>query len=160
MSEVTLFKNSHGNCAVVVTLPTGAVETVPFVSGKFFTTNKVLESVLLKAAETREFGVYVDKNETSIDPEYATPMDQMRKKIRDELIAQMKANPELLKDMGISAPAPLSQSLTNTTGIVGAAELTEAEDALKQKQIQELANPQTENKQLSAAELLAKVGKQ
>lgn len=159
MTEVTLFKNSHGNCAVVVTMPTGAVEIVPFVSGKFFTTNKVLEEVLLKASETREFGVYVDKNETSIDPEYATPMDQMRKKVRDELIAQVKANPELLKDMGISIPAPLSQSLTNSTGVVGAAELTDTEKQLREKQIAEMANPNTENKQLSAADLLAKVQK-
>lgn len=159
MSEVTLFKNSHGNCAVVVTMPTGAVETVPFVSGKFFTTNKVLEKVLLQAAETREFGVYVDKNETSIDPEYATPMDQMRKKVRDELIAQMKANPDLLKDMGISVPAPLGQSLTNSTGIVGASGLSDVEQDLRDKQIADLNTPAPAGTTLSAAEMLAKLQK-
>lgn len=159
MATVTLFKNSHGNCGCPVTMPGGAIITVPFVSGKFFTTDTRLEAVLNQLAEHREMGIYVDTKESDIDPECATPIEQMKRKLREELIAEMKASGEMSKDFGTSDQKSIQQSLTNSTGIVGAAELTSAETALKQKQIEELNNPQTANKTLSTAELLAKAGK-
>lgn len=156
MSTVTLFKNINGNCAVALYVGV-AVHTVPFVSGKFFTTDEELEAVLIKAAKTREFGVYIDANEPDIDPLCATPMEQMKRKAREELIAEMRANPDLARDMGISVQAPLSQSLTNSTGVVGAAELSDTEQALRDKQIADMNTPAAAGTNLSAADMLAKL---
>lgn len=159
MSTVTLFKNSHGNCGCPVTMSTGAVITVPFVSGKFFTTDVRLEKALTELAVNREMGIYIDTKEPDIDPECATPMEQMKRKMREEILAEMKASGELTKDFGTSDQKSIQQSLTNSTGIVGAAELTSTEEALKAAQIAELNSPQTTNKTLSTADLLAKVNK-
>lgn len=159
MSTVTLFKNRNGNCGVAVTMPNNVVVTVPFVSGKFFTTDTRLEAALQDLADHNEMGIYVDVKEADIDPLCATPMEQMRRKVRDELIAEMKANGEMTKDFGVSAQKSIQQTLANSTNIVGAAEMTSAEEALKAAQIAELNKPQVANKTLSTADLLAKVNK-
>jgi hypothetical protein len=135
MTEVTLFKNSHG--CVHVALKSG--QTVAFIEGKLFTTNKVLEAELQQAADVREFGIYVDPNEPRIDPECATPADQLRKKIRAELLAEMAAKQPI--DAGVSVQRPLQQSMTSTEGAVGAGELSATTEALKQAQIDDLNSP-------------------
>lgn len=156
MTTVTLFKNIHGNCGCAINVG-GSVVTVPFVSGKFFTTDKRLAAALEDLAEHREMGIYVDANESNIDPECATPMDQMKRKLREEILAEMKAAGELTKDAGTSSQAPLSQSLANSTAIVGAAELTEAEKTLRDAQIKDLNTPATAGTTLSPADMLAKL---
>lgn len=88
MTEVTLFKNVHG--CVNVALRSG--QTVAFLEGRFFTTNKKLEAELTEAAKDGEFGVYVDVEAPTIDPDAATPMDQLKKKLRAEILAEMAAS--------------------------------------------------------------------
>lgn len=159
MSTVTLFKNRNGNCGVAVNMPKGVVVTVPFVSGKFFTTDARLEAALQELADHNEMGIYVDTKESDIDPLCATPMEQMKRKVREEVLAEMRASGQLLKDAGTSDQKSIQQTLTNSTGVVGAAEMSSTEEALKAAQIAELNKPQTSNISLSAADLLAKVGK-
>lgn len=156
MSTVTLFKNANGTVNAAIQ-HLGSVVTVAFVSGKFFTTDERLEKTLIALAQHREHGIYIDTEESEIDPEYATPMDQMKKKLRDEIMADLKAE-GLLKDAGTSSQAPQQQSLASSTAIVGGQELTEQEQALRDAQLKELNNPQP-NVQLSAADLLAKLNK-
>jgi hypothetical protein len=139
MSEVTLFKNDHG--CVHVALKSG--QTVAFIEGKLFTTNKVLEQELQAAADVGEFGIYVDANEPQIDPEFATPMDQMRKKMREELLVELAAGGRLV-DAGTSSQKPLQQSMASSENIVGAGELDAATAALKQAQIDDLNKPAPE----------------
>lgn len=156
MSTVTLFKNRNGNVNVALT-HLGSVSTVAFISGKFFTTDKRLEATLTDLAEHGEFGIYIDSEEKDIDPQYATPMDQMKKKVRDELLAELRAE-GLLKDAGTSTQAPLQQSIgTSADAIVGAQGLSDPEQALKEAQIAELNKPTQTNTTLSAADMLAKL---
>lgn len=159
MTTVTLFKNHNGNVGVALHLRDGSVQTVPFVSGKFFTTVKKLADALQEAADNAEFGIYVDPNEPDIDPECATPMDQMKRKLREEVLAEMRAEGLLIKDAGVSSQATIQGSLATSADVVGATEPTAAEQALKQKQIDEMAKPTVANKTLSTAELLAKTNK-
>lgn len=155
-TPVTLFKNSNGNVNVALN-HLGSVITIAFISGKFFTTDKRLEATLTDLAEHGEFGIYIDQGEKDIDPEFATPMDQMKKKLRDELIAEMRAE-GLLKDAGTSTQTPQQQSLgTSADALVGAQGLSDPEQALREKQIEEINNPTQPNVSLSPADLLAKL---
>lgn len=130
-SEVILFKNQHGNCSIVLR----SLAVVSFINGKFFTVNAKLQDELKQAADNGEFGVYVDQDEASIDPSAATPMDQLKKKLRDELMAELKAGGKLVDGgSSVEIPGQSQQSLATTADIVGAAELTPEEQALKDKQ--------------------------
>lgn len=85
MTEVTLFKNVHGNVQVVTTFG-----TYPFVGGRFFTTDKEVEEKLKKLAERGEHGLFIDPNEPTVDPDAATPMDALKKKIIAEHMASLR----------------------------------------------------------------------
>lgn len=129
--EVILFKNTSGNCSIVLK----SLAVVSFINGKFFTTNSRLQAELKAAADEGEFGVYIDQNEASIDPDAATPMDQLRKKLREELMQELKAGGKLV-DGGSSTvlPGQTQQSMATTTDIVGAADLTPEQQAIKDNQ--------------------------
>lgn len=105
MSAVPLFKNRHGNVAVVK-----GNNTFNFNSGRFFTTDPVKIRILLDIAERRDQGVYIDPREPEIDPDAATPMEVMKKRIIAEYLASQKE----VKDAGTSAPRPLNQTAMNT----------------------------------------------
>lgn len=132
-TPVTLFKNQHGNVNVALYV-NGAINTVAFVQGKFFTTDVQLQAALQRAADSYEFGIYVDPADDSIDPEFATPLDQLKKKLREEILAEMKAGGKLV-DGGVSAPGSLQSSMTSTEGVVGAGELSEEAKELKEQQL-------------------------
>lgn len=85
MAEVTLFKNYNGNVAIV----TPSLKKVDFVQGKFFTKDAKLEAELLKLAEAGDYGIYVDKEDSSVESEAVDPMEALRAKIRKELEAEM-----------------------------------------------------------------------
>ena len=135
-NTVTLFKNYHGN--VHVALKSG--RTVAFINGKFFTTERALENELMDAAETGEFGIYIDSAETEIDPQYATPMDQLKKKLRDELLEELKAGGRLV-DAGVSVEQPLRVASSQT--VAGQGEATEAQRILADQQRQLIENGNT-----------------
>lgn len=126
-TQVTLFKNTHGN--VHVALKSG--RTVAFINGKFFTKEAALETELMQAAQTGEFGIYIDAEEQHIDPEFATPMDQLKKKLRDELMEELKTSGRLV-DAGTSTQGPLQ--LQSTASVTGQAELTAEQRALIEEQ--------------------------
>lgn len=120
-ANVTLFKNSNGN--VQVALASGIL--VAFLldpatgQGRFFTSNKKLEKYLQEAVDNdNEFGIYVDPAEPIIDTNAATPLEQLTKKIRQELLAELAAGGKLV-DAGTSvlsqaqANAAISSTLAN-----------------------------------------------
>lgn len=130
MTTVTLFKNSNGN--VNVALKSG--NTVAFILGRFFTTNTKLQAELQEAADnSQEFGVYVDVAEPEIDPECATPMDQLRKRIREETIAELKAGGHLV-DAGVSVQTLTQQAMSSSTSVAGQVEQTEEQRKLAEQQ--------------------------
>lgn len=128
-ANVTLFKNHHGNVNVV--LP--SCKTVPFLldpesgQGKFFTADKKLERELTWAAEEGEFGIFIDPADSVIDLNAATPMEQLEKKIRSKLMAELAAGGKLV-DAGVSftTPQQMQASMSNTTSVPGAGMSEEA----------------------------------
>lgn len=138
MTEVTLFKNVHGN--VNAALKSGT--TVSFINGKFFTTVAKLQAELQECAETGEFGVYVDLGEPTIDTECATPMDQLKRKLREELLAELKAGGQLV-DAGVSHATNPTLGMTSTAeGAANGAEMSEEAKALQTQQQADLAKQQ------------------
>jgi hypothetical protein len=130
MTTVTLFKNSNGN--VNVALKSG--NTVAFILGRFFTTNAKLQAELQEAADnSQEFGIYVDIAEPEIDPECATPLDQLRKRVREEVMAELKAGGRLV-DAGVSHQTLTQQSISSSASVAGQAELTEGQRKLAEDQ--------------------------
>lgn len=107
MTEVTLFKNHYGTVQVAST-----VGVFPFVSGRFFTTDKNVEAHFKKLAENGEHGIYIDPQEATVDPDAATPMDMLRKKI----IAEHEAQKRTGGDSGIttSEQAGIAASVVST----------------------------------------------
>lgn len=146
----TLFKNANGNVGVV--LP--SLTTVAFVQGRFFTPNKKLQAELQRCVDNNnEFGIFVDAREPEIDLDASSPMEQLRKKIRKELEAEMKQ--QILIDAGTSTltPEQAQAAVAGTVdiGTTGAAELTEEEKALREKTSQVAQSSGA----LSALQLLA-----
>lgn len=132
---VTLFKNVHGN--VNACLRTG--ETVAFVQGKFFTQNKSLQRALQAAVDNdNEFGIYVDAEEPNIDINAATPLEQLRKKLRQELLDEIASGKIDIKDLGISrqSEAQMQTAVSGTNTLPGAAyESDEVKDLVQGHQV-------------------------
>lgn len=129
-ANVTLFKNQHGN--VQVALPSGIV--VPFMldpatgQGRFFTSNKKIERELNFAVENdNEFGIYIDPAEPIIDVNAATPLEQLEKKLRAKIMAELAAGGKLI-DAGISvqSQAQTNSLIASTTSLPGATQTEEA----------------------------------
>lgn len=109
MSAVPLFKNRHGNVMVVK-----GNNMFAFNSGRYFTTDPEKIRVLLALAESRDQGVYIDVDEPEIDPDAATPMEVMKRKI----IAEYLASQSEIKDMGTSSQKPVSEGAGHTASSV------------------------------------------
>lgn len=141
-SNVTLFKNSHGN--IQIALYSGTL--VAFLldpdtnQGRFFTSNKKIEKELLIAVENEnEFGVYIDPAEPVIDLNAATPMEQLEKKIRAKLMAELAAGGKLV-DAGISSSTPAQMQAAISSSLANPG-MTQSEEELKlQQEQQALAN--------------------
>ena len=127
---VNLFKNSHGN--VQVALPSGQV--IPFMldpgtgQGRYFTTNKKIERELMFAVENdNEFGIYIDPAEPVIDTNAATPLEQLEKKLRAKIMAELAAGGKLI-DAGISvqSQAQTNSMIASTTSVPDASQTEEA----------------------------------
>lgn len=116
MAIVTLFKNKHGSVAVLT--PKG--EPIHFAQGRFWTTQAKFSNYLQQLADNgNECGVYVDPQEPEIDTENTTPLEILRRKIRLELEAEIKAgkiNATARTTPGNSEQASLQNSTQNTMG--------------------------------------------
>jgi hypothetical protein len=83
MSTVPLFKNRNGSVTVV-----GVKGSMfRFMGGRLYSTIPSEIAELTAMAEEGASGVYIDTNETDIDPKAASPMEVMRKKIISEYLA-------------------------------------------------------------------------
>lgn len=115
MATVTLFKNRFG--AVNVSTPKG--EVLKFAAGRYFTTNKKHEEFLKSLAETGESGVFIDKNEPTVDTENLDPMAAIKAKMRAEIeeeIRSGKVNKAAPVTPGNTETQNLQQSTQNTMG--------------------------------------------
>ena len=143
--NVTLFKNSHGN--IQIALPSATI--VAFLldpetnQGRFFTSNKKIERELLAAVENdNEFGVYIDPAEPVIDLNAATPLEQLEKKIRAKLMAELQAGGKLV-DAGTSSSsqAQMQAAVASSLTVPGA---TQSEEALQLQLAQQALANQSE----------------
>lgn len=105
--EVTLFKVRGGHCNVVTKFG-----TFPFVAGRFFTTDPVIEEKMKALAEKGEHGLYIDTKDAKVDPSAATPADVLRKRIIEEFLAEQRK----LAPMGSTHadPAAIQAAMSST----------------------------------------------
>lgn len=94
MATTTLFKHRKGNTTVVGAK--GAMYHFQGVPGRYWARNKAEHEELMKLAETGEAGIYIDPKEPEIDTDATTPMEQMKRKI----IAEFMAEQAKIKDVG------------------------------------------------------------
>lgn len=136
-ANVTLFKNSNGN--VQIALYSGLL--VAFLldpatgQGRYFTSNKKIERELMHAVDNdNEFGVYIDPAEPVIDMNAATPLEQLEKKIRAKLMAELEAGGKLI-DAGVSrvSPEQMQANVASTLTVPGASQSEEGK-VLQQSQ--------------------------
>lgn len=64
---------------------------VAFVNKQYYTQDKFLIAQLQACADRGEFGVYIDPKDPNIDLDAATPMERLRKQIREELLAEQRS---------------------------------------------------------------------
>lgn len=83
---VPLFKNRTLGSVV---LEDGTL--VAFANKQFYTQDTDLIARLKRAADKGEFGIFIDPAEPDVDLEAATPMERLRKKHREELMAELAA---------------------------------------------------------------------
>lgn len=105
MSTIPLFKNRHGNVAVVK-----GKHTFHFNSGRYWPKDDAELKVLQELADRKGQGVYIDPNEPDIDPSAATPLDVMKKRI----IAEYLADQAKIKDAGNYEAPNLQKSAAST----------------------------------------------
>lgn len=94
MATVHLFKHRKGNLSVVGA--TGTIYRFQGVPGRCWPRNEKESEELLRMARTGEAGVYIDPQDSEIDPAATTPMEQMRAKIIQEFLAEQSK----IKDAG------------------------------------------------------------
>lgn len=115
---VTLFKNKRGNVSVV--LPDGF--RVMFANGQYYTENKRLEAYLTQCAETGDAGIYIDPERPTIDTLAATPMEQLHRDIRRQVLEELRQS-GMLKGgettVGIQSSTP---HMSAPAGVVAEAE--------------------------------------
>lgn len=148
---VPLFKQKRGNASIV--LPNGRL--VMFANGRFFTVEEDLIAHLVKMAKTQEAGVYIDPQESEIDVNAATPMEQERKKIRAQLLAELRANPSLLEDSSYGTNRASVLGVTSSTSAV-----PEGTTAATQAAPLKVSGAEDNASALSALEKLKSGGKQ
>lgn len=96
MAIAKLFKSSVPNIFTI--LQTGT--RVNFVNGVYFTTNKEDIAELTEEVLRGHPQIYIDANETEIDTKAVTPYEQLKQKIRGELLAEMAAASDTSNDRG------------------------------------------------------------
>jgi hypothetical protein len=136
---VPLFKNSNGNVQIVLKDGT----TVAFLKdpaggpGRFFTSNAKLMRQLQECVDSdQEFGVFIDSAEPTIDTNAATPMDQMRKKIREELMAELRAGGKIVEPSSYNAldTAKAQAAIGGTNTVVGS-EISPEQELVRQSSV-------------------------
>ena len=115
MATVTLFKNRSG--AVNVSTPKGKV--LKFAASRYFTNNVEDSDFLKELAQTNQSGVFIDKNEPTVDTENLDPMSAIKAKMRAEIEAEIKSgkvNKATPSNTGNYDQAVLQNSTQNTMG--------------------------------------------
>lgn len=105
MAIVKLFKIRAATSSCQIVLASG--NTVKFVGKRAFTQDKAIEKELEEAAGTNNFGVYIDKDDPTIDTTKLDPAVQ----------AQEKAVKDLAKKHGMTAEQLEELIAKNTKGV-------------------------------------------
>lgn len=111
MTEVTLFKNHHGNVSIASGM---GVQGFMGSEGRFWTTDKALEKHLTKLAEAGEFGIYIDPNEPIVDTNVTDPMEALKAKIIKEAQQQGKLGGILPPSESVQTQADIQRSIVST----------------------------------------------
>lgn len=85
--EVTLFKTKNAKPYSIIT-PKG--KKIPFMRGRFWTSDVEDQEYLQGLADRHECGIYVDPEEPTIDINNSTPELIARKRYRRQIIAELK----------------------------------------------------------------------
>lgn len=96
MAVAKLFKSNIPNIFMI--LSSGI--KIEFPNGRFHTTNEEIIAELTKEVKFGHPQIYIDEAEQEVDTDALTPYEQMRKKIREELQAEMAAASALTNDRG------------------------------------------------------------
>lgn len=123
-----LFKSSIPNIFMILASGTKA----EFANGIFFTTDEDDIAYLTKEVKRGHPHIYIDANEPEIDTDAVTPYEQLRKKIRQELMAEMQAAGDVSNqrgnyDVGTDNNAGIDAGVVTTTKAnpsIGGASLT------------------------------------
>ena len=94
MAIVPLFK--HRKPFINVT--SGSNTTYQFVQHRYFTSEQNKINELHNLVASRACGIYIDPNEPTIDTEAADPASQLRKSVREQLLAELRAEGRLVED--------------------------------------------------------------
>lgn len=90
-----------------------------FVNGTFFTAlPKQIEELNDLVASGNPF-IYIKEGKEQIDRKLLDPTEALKARIREELIAEMKAGP-VEKDLGNVAPPDIMSAVTTTADVAGA----------------------------------------
>lgn len=92
--EVTLFKTKGAKSYSIIT---EKGKRIPFMQGRFWTSDKEDIEYLQKLADNGECGIYVDPEEPVIDVKNCTPELVARKRHRREIIAALKKANQAVK---------------------------------------------------------------
>lgn len=147
-SVVPLFKN-RTNANVV--LEDGTL--IGFANKQYYTHDKRIIDRLSKAAERGEFGIYIDPAESDIDLEAATPMERLRKQIREELLAEQRAGKVAGAAATTSTQAPIASNVASTVSTAPEQQNQQLSD-LNKSVPTETTPPAEPTKELSALEKL------
>lgn len=126
-----LFKSSIPNIFMILSSGIKA----EFINGIYYTTNEASIAELQKEVALGHPHISIDPNETEIDTDAVTPYEQLKKKIRDEVMAEMRAATALDNDRGnYGAPNAndgVDVGLVTTTQFVEGAKFTAPAESIK-----------------------------
>ena len=150
MAIVPLFKHRKPFINV-----TGASLTkYQFTQHRYFTAEPAKIAELQKLVESRACGIYIDPKEPTIDTEASDPASMLKKSVREQVLAELRASGKLVEDsdskqtgLGANVVNTASSTITNNS----AAERVEAQ---RQEQVAEAQAAAATDPALSALEKL------
>lgn len=138
MAVVPLFKHRKKHTKVVG----NSNRTYAFTNHQYFTTNEAEIAELTKLATSGVCGIYIDQAQPTIDTDAATPMAQLEKSIRENLLAELKAEGKLVEESSSDQSPGLAKIVSTADSTInGNSAAEQADEARKAAQAeQQLAN--------------------
>lgn len=129
MAMAKLFKSSIPNMFMILSSGTKA----EFINGMYYTTDEDDAVELNKEIKRGIAGIWVDPNEPEIDTDAVTPYEQLKKKIREELLSEMVSASAHTNDRGTYGTGDtndgIDKDMVTTTQFVEGAKLSVVDKA-------------------------------